>query len=147
LHFESIAASSWGLAGTVPIAGKVQLEGLILFAGSTHVAEDPHMVQLALGTEIPATQAALLGEEQLFPRASQAVGAMSGFPVNAYYAMLFVPVTTVVSFNGRRLLGGFYNGNGVSAMDGYVGVLMHRIYGGSSSGDPAFLSGEEVVDT
>lgn len=146
LHFASIGAATLGFGGSAPIAGKVQLEGIIFMAGSSAPAEDPHRFQMALASDVPASAADLDAAEQMFPRISQLVATRNFIILDLGSLSFWLPVTTVLAMNGRRLVGGFYNGHAANAMDGYVGFVMHRVYGGASSGDPAFLSGEEVEE-
>lgn len=145
LHFQSLAAAGSGFAGTAPIAGKVQLEGLFLSIRSAAAAEDPMRLQLAIGSNVPSTQAGIDGEEQMFPRASQAADSRYDLVLVASGGGFFLPVSTVLMMNGRRIVGRWYNG--ASATDDfYVGLILHRVIGGDERGDPGFLSGEEIFD-
>lgn len=145
LHFESIATTALGLAGSVPIAGKVALEFVKIGFRDSAVLEDPHRFQLALASGIPANQAALDSGEQLFPQASSAAGSKACVMVFSSSEGFFVPVTTVVQLNGRRIVCGWYNG-ATTTGDAYVLLGVHRVLGGAGGGDPSFLSGEPVVD-
>lgn len=145
LHFQSVSPSAMAFAGSAPIAGKVQLEGIIAVVDIVSAGEDPHRVQLALASDVPTTQAELDAAEQMFPRASQASDSRFSFIVSGKGGQAFFPIGTALVLNGRRIVGGFYNGHATSPEDVYVGLILHRVTGGESAGDPGFLTGEEVV--
>lgn len=144
LHFQSVANAASSFAGTAPIAGKVQLEGVYISVGTGSVREDPHRFQLAIATNVPSSQAGIDAEEQVFPRSSQAVDSRFDLPVFGIVQDLFLPVTTGLVLNGRRIVCRFYCGS-TATIDAYVGLILHRVSGGGTAGDPGFLSGEEVI--
>ena len=144
LHFAGVAAGGSGFAGSVPIAGKVQLEGLWMEAGLPSPVGDLHELQLAIATGVPASQAAVDAGEQLFPRGSSLGGEASTIFWCGGDAGVFVPLTTVVAMNGRRFIGRVTNRHALTGSEFYIGLVMHRVVGGSTAGDPPFLSGEEI---
>ena len=144
LHFAAVAAGGGGYAGSVPIAGKVQLEGVWLVAGITVGSGELHQFQLAIATEIPASQADMDAGEQLFPRASTLAGEGSTLLFGLWGGGMVIPVTTLIAMNGRRFIGRVTNRHGATASTFYVGLVLHRVIGGSTAGDPPFLLGEEV---
>jgi len=144
LHFQSIGALSVGFAGSAPIAGRVQLQGLWWQFNVASGNVDPHRIQMAVGSNVPTTQAELDAGEAMFPRASQVAESRFAFVFFRSDDSRFVPVGTVLALNGRRIVGGFFNGSG-STIDAYVGLVLQRIVGGVQSGDPPFLEGEEIA--
>lgn len=145
LHWQSVAAGGSGFAGSAPIAGKVELEGLIVGPQRVPAAEDPHRFQLGLASDVPASQAAMDAAEQLFARVSQADDSRFDLVVAWGDAGLFVPIGPVLAVNGRRIVGRWYNG-ATGAGDAWVGVTLHKVVGGAGQPDPGFLSGERVQD-
>lgn len=145
LHWQSVAGAGSGFAGSPPIAGKVELEGILISVQKVPAAGDPHRFRLAIATEIAASQAAIDGEHQLFPYASSATDSRYDLVVAWGDAGLFFPVETVLALNGRRIVGRWYNGSAVVA-DAYLGLVLHGVIGGESLGAPGFLVGEPVVD-
>lgn len=146
LHWQSVGAGASGFAGSAPIAGKVELEGLLLGPQRVPVAEDPHRFQLGLLSDVPVNQGEMDAGEQLFPRVSQAEASRFDLVVAWGDAGLFLPVGSVLAMSGRRIVGRWYNGSSV-ACDAFVGVVLHRVIGGAGMGEPGFLCGESVQDT
>lgn len=146
LSFGTIAATATGYGGSVPIAGKVQLEGAYFVCPVLPDAGVLHYAQLGIASDVPTTQAEVDGAEQLFPRASNVVGEASTILLGGLGEDVFLPLSTVVVMNGRRFIGRATNKSTVAPGGFYVALLMHRVYGGSVAGDPAFLSGEEVIE-
>lgn len=146
LHWQSVGAGASGFAGSAPIAGKVELEGLLLGPQRVPVAEHPHRFQLGLSSEVPVSQAEMDAAEQLFPRASQAEASRFDLVVAWGDGGLFLPVGSVLAMGGRRIVGRWYNG-AAGTGDAFVGVVLHRIIGGAGMGEPGFLSGEPVRET
>lgn len=144
LGFGAIAQTATGLAGSAPIAGKVQLEGIWIVSGVLPVAGGLHRLQLAIDSEVPSTAGDVDAGEQLFTRANTIAGELSTIDFGGLGQDMWLPLTTVVAMNGRRFIGRIVNQSTAAAGGFYVGLVMHRVYGGASSGDPAFLSGEEV---
>ena len=144
LHFAAVAGGGVGFAGSAPIAGKVQLEGFWWVCNTTPAAGELHELQLAIDSEVPGNQVAVDAGEQLFARASTVAGEGSTIYGFVYGSGWFMPLTTVVAMNGRRFIGRIKNLSAAAASAFYVGLVMHQVVGGALSGDPAFLSGEEV---
>lgn len=145
LYFGSAGAAATVYAGSAPIAGKVQLEALWIESGGPGLTGALDEVQLGLANAVPTSDAEVDASEALFSRASQVSGDQKTIYVRGGGASVVIPLSTVLVCNGRRFVGRFKNGGAVAATRMYVGLVMHRVYGGSSSGDPAFLSGEEVL--
>lgn len=145
LHWQSVATVASGFAGSAPIDGKVELEGVVISVQKVPAAEDPHRFQLAVASDVPTTQAEVDAGDQLFPRASQAAGSRFDVVVAWGDAGFFLPVGTIVALNGRRFIGRWYNGSTASA-DAYIGLVLHGVYGGWRGSYASFLAGEQVVE-
>ena len=143
VHFQSVGAATLSIGGTLPIAGKVQLEGLWLMTAASAAVLDPHRFQCTLDSEVPADQAGLDGGEQLFPGASNLSVSKNSLMYTGDVASFFVPVTTLLKMNSRRLIVGWTNGGG-GASDAYFAFVLHRVIGGQGGGDPHLFSSEEV---
>lgn len=145
LHWQSVAAAGSGFAGSAPIEGVVELEGLVFSVQKVPAGEDPHRFQIAVASDVPASQGDVDAGDQLFPRASQAVDSRFDVIVAWGDAGFFLPVGTIVGLYGRRFVGRWYNG-ATAAADAYVGLVVHGVYGGRLGGYGSFLSGEHVVE-
>lgn len=143
LHWEAVAAGGTGFVGSVPLPGKVQVTGVLLSADRGSVVEDPHRFHFAVATGVPGSLWELDGEQQVFAAGSQSSGERSGVVVCGEIASVFLPVSSVIGFHGRRLVGGFYNGNS-RAVDAYAAFVVHRVSGGALVQAFGFLWGESV---
>lgn len=145
LHWLSIPATGNGFAGSDPIAGKVELEGIVFSVQGVPAGEDPHRFQLAIATEVPADQAAVDAGDQLFPRASQAADSRFDVVVCWGDAGFFLPVGAIVVLDGRRFIGRWYNG-ATAAGDAYIGLVLHGVSGGTRASMAGFMEGEPVKE-
>ena len=145
LHWQSVAAGVSGFVGSLPIAGKVRLEQLYWVQAQSADPEDPHRLQIGLGSDVPTTQAELDAAEPMFPQASQLFATRYSLLMCSVRRQLVLPVSTIVKMNGRRFVAGFYNG-AAGVTDVYVALVVHRVVGGAGGGDPSFLMGEPIVD-
>lgn len=145
LHWESVAAGGTGFVGTSPIAGKIELEGLLFGPQKVPAGEDPHRFRLGVATTVPGSELVLAAEVQLFPRASQAVDFPADVVVAWGDAGLFLPVSTLINMMGRRIVGRWYNGATVAG-DAYVGIVLHEVVGGEGGPAGGFLLGEPVLE-
>lgn len=143
LHWQSVGSGSTSFVGSVPLPGKVQVSGVFLSADRGSAVEDPHRFQFAVATGVPGSQAVLDEAQQVFAAASQVTGERSGLLVCAEVASVFLPVSSVIGFRGRRLVGGFYNGNS-RTVDAYAAFVVHRVSGGALVSAFGFLWGESV---
>lgn len=145
LHWESVAAAGSGFAGSSPIAGKVELEGVVFGPQKVPAGEDPHRFRFGVATSVPSTEDGLAAEVQLFPRSSQAAGSRNDVVVAWGDLGFFLPVSTLINMMGRRLVGRWYNGS-TSTADAYVAFVLHEVVGGESGGLGGFLLGEAVTE-
>ena len=143
LHWQSVGSGSTSFVGSVPLPGKVQVTGVLLSVDRGSAVEDPHRFQFAVATGTPGSQAELDGSQQVFAAASQVGGQRSGVVVCAENASVFLPVSSVIGFHGRRLVAGFYNGNS-RTVDAYAAFVLHRVSGGALVSAFGFLWGERV---
>jgi len=105
IHFERVLGGNVGFEGTLPLAGTVWLSELQWEAG---VGSDPkwfHELQLAVGDQVPTTDAEIDALEQLFPRASAFAGALSSLFMYSIYRSFRVRVGLALVMIGRRCVG------------------------------------------
>lgn len=145
MWFNSVTALGDGFSSTDPISGKVQLEGLFVSMGGSTGASLSHRLTLAIRSEQATSQNEIEVSELVFPRAGGGVIRVGRLAFPGPAGQFFIPLNTVLAINGRRLVGMWENGDSV-VQDFYVGLVLHRVEGGESTGDPGFLSGESVRD-
>lgn len=143
IHFLSVGAGALSIGATEPLAGKVQLSGLWLQVLALPVVEDPHRFQIVLSSTLPTDQAGLDGGEQVFPRGSNQSESKNTLLYLGGTSGIFIPVSSLLLMNTRRLVCGWTNGGTITA-DGYLGFVAHRVIGGVGGGDPHFLLSQEV---
>jgi len=145
LHWASAASTAVSFAGTAPLTGNIQLEGVFFAVRSGPGLEDPHRLQLAIATNVPGNQAALDAGVQIFPRAGQTPGIESALLLTLLNGGMYFPVSTVINVDGMRIVGGFYNASG-SVQDLYVPIVLRGVAGGDVGALPTFLQGPVVEE-
>lgn len=127
LFWEDVAAAATEFVGSVPVAGRVRVKGLVLSGGVEGTGNSAHFVQFALGTETPGSQLALDAMEPVFADACQSRAERRRIVIGTFGGPIYIPLGVVLEVNGRRLVGGWLNGHATTAGTFWAGFVVERV--------------------
>ena len=141
LSFMAVSGSNWAWAGSVPIAGRVMLDWVMIMSRLITGYMGLVSLDLRVASEVPTSVMDVRAADPLFPHASTVWDYRTFLHFAAPYFAYQLPVGKLIAMEGRRLIGAVFNPT-IQQADIHVYFGLHGVEGGEGGPGIGFLAGE-----